>query len=91
MTLRGLYEYAGSLTHPVRYRSKTVLYAPTVGADSIRPKPCATELSGGWKQVPVTILGFPRGKPRSERFTLLPFIERLCSVSLRADAIRPYK
>ncbi len=33
----GLYRYVGSLTHPVRYHSKTIFYTPTVGADSIRP------------------------------------------------------
>ena len=32
----GLYRYVGSLTHPVRYHSKTIFYTPTVGADRIR-------------------------------------------------------
>ena len=34
----GLYRYVGSLTHPVRYHSKTIFYTPTVGADRIRPQ-----------------------------------------------------
>ena len=31
--VRGLYQYGSALTRPVRYRSETVLYAPTVGVD----------------------------------------------------------
>ena len=34
---RGLYPYGSALPRPVRYHSKTGLYTPTVGADSIRP------------------------------------------------------
>ena len=30
---RGLYQYGSALTRPVRYRSETVLYTPTVGVD----------------------------------------------------------
>ena len=37
-------------------------YAPTVGADSIRPKPDGIEPSVEWWRLLVTTLGFPRGE-----------------------------
>ena len=34
----------------------------SVGADSIRPQPCVTELFVEWNRLPQLPLGFPRGE-----------------------------
>ena len=76
----GLYRYVGSLTHPVRYHSKTIFYTPTVGADRIRP----------WHKAPL------RGACVLGRLIvglqLACTIQLGASWNprLRADAIRPY-
>ena len=46
---RGLYQYGSALTRPVRYRSETVLYTPTVGSNQSTVSElfyhtCATDL-----------------------------------------------
>ena len=49
---------------PVRYRSKTVLHTPTVGADSIRPQPDGRAWFGERNQLSAIVLGFPSGEAK---------------------------
>lgn len=49
---------------PVRYRLKTVLHTPTVGADSIRPQPDGREWFGERDQLSAIVLGFSSGEAK---------------------------
>ena len=49
---------------PVRYRLKTVLHTPTVGADTIRPQPDGRERLGERNQLSAIVLGFPAGEAK---------------------------